>query len=412
MYHNILSHSERYEKPYESPDPIPGQGSSCQITHLIRSSVRIVLICVQGGTQMGKRLRVLLFACAILFVGFVVAGYWFNWTWTGFAGQHSSTKTFWDWLQLLGLLAVPTVIGIGAWMFTTKYVSVFEAGNIDNQREEALQAYINEMLKLLLVHDLRRASDDEVRKVAGVRTLTVLRKLDAVRKASVLQFLQEADLVNKDTCLVELEGVDLSGARLNGVKLEGVNLREVNLSGANLNGAHLGRTNLRGARLSAAYLNDADLSKADLSETDLSEANLGWGVLSGPTGSRILLGPANLSEANLHGARLNSANLRGTNLRGANLSGIQPGGARLSGANLSEVDLSDVDLSDVDLSEANLSNAKLNGANLSGANLTGTNLSGADLRGAKGITDELLGKAKTYEGAIMPDDSEHLSRGA
>ncbi len=106
---------------------------------------------------MGKRLRVLLFACAVLFVVFVVAGYWFNWTWTGFTGQNSSTKTFWDWLQLLAVLAVPTVIGIGVWVFTTKHVQVHEAGNIDNQREEALQAYIDEMLKLLLVNDLRGA---------------------------------------------------------------------------------------------------------------------------------------------------------------------------------------------------------------------------------------------------------------
>ncbi len=361
---------------------------------------------------MEKRLRVLLFAGAVLFVGLVVAGYWFKWSWTGFTGQNSSTKTFWDWLQLLGVLAVPAVIGIGALVFTTKQVQVREAENADNQREEALQAYIDEMLKLLLVNDLRRASDDdEVRKIARVRTLTVLRRLDPGRKASVLQFLQEADLVNKDKCLVELEGVDLSGARLNGIKLDGVSLREANLSGANLNGASLGGTDLSGARLSGAYLNDADLSKADLSEADLSEANLGWGILSGPAGSRILLGPSNLSEANLHGARLNGANLRGTNLRGADLSGVQPGGVNLSGANLSDVDLSDVDLSAVNLSNANLSNAKLSRANLPGADLSGANLSGANLSRAKGITDEQLGKAKTLEGAVMPDGSEHLSRG-
>jgi uncharacterized protein YjbI with pentapeptide repeats len=363
---------------------------------------------------MEKRLRVLLFAGAVLFVGLVVAGYWFKWSWTGFSGQNSSTKTLWDWLQLLGVLAIPAVIGIGAWVFTTKQVQAREAEHIDNQREEALQDYIDEMLKLLLVNDLRHASDDdEVRKIARVRTLTVLRRLDPDRKASVLHFLQEADLVNKDTCLVELEGVDLSEARLNGIRLDGVNLHEANLSGANLNGASLCGTNLSGARLSGAYLNDADLSKADLSEADLSEANLGWGILGGPAGSRILLGPSNLSEANLHRAKLNDANLRGTNLRGADLSGVHPSGVNLSGANLSNanlsnVDLSDVDLSAVNLSNANLSNAKLSRANLPGADLSGANLSGVDLSGAKGITDEQLGKAKTLEGAIMPDGSEHL----
>ena len=347
---------------------------------------------------MGKRSRLLIFVGAVLFVGLIVAGYWFEWDWTGFTEQNGSTKTLWDWLQLLGILAVPVVIGMGAWIFTTKQVQMREAENIDNQQEAALQEYLNKMLELLLVNDLRHSSeDDEVRKIARVRTVTVLRKLDPVRKASVLQFLQETDLVNKDKRIVELVGVDLGGARLSGVNLNGARLSEANLSGANLNGANLSGANLNGANLSGTYLNDADLSGADLSEADLNEANLGWAILSGPARSRIFLGPSNLSEANLRGAILSEANLRGANLREANLSGADLRGANPSGANFSGANLSDIDLSTVNLSDANLSNAKLSRANLRGTNL----------RGAKGVTDEQLGEAKSLEGAIMPDGSKH-----
>jgi uncharacterized protein YjbI with pentapeptide repeats len=49
----------------------------------------------------------------------------------------------------------------------------------------------------------------------------------------------------------------------------------------------------------------------------------------------------------------------------------------------------------------------LSAVNLSNANLSSANLPGADLSGAKGVTDEQLGKAKTLEGAIMPDGSKH-----
>ncbi|HYX48843.1 MAG TPA: pentapeptide repeat-containing protein, partial [Ktedonobacteraceae bacterium] len=260
---------------------------------------------------MQKRPRLLISVGAILFVGLVVAGYLFEWDWTGFTEQNGSAKTFWDWLQLLAVLAIPASIGMGAWVFTTKLVQVREAENIDNQREEALQAYINKMLELLLVNDLRHASDDdEVRKIAQVRTATVLRKLNPARKASVLQFLQETDLMNKDKRIVELVGVDLSGARLSGANLNGANLSDANLTGANLNGISLSEANLSGTRLNGSYLNDADLRRADLSRADMNKANLGWAILSGPDRSRIFLGPSNLSGANLSEANLNGANLR------------------------------------------------------------------------------------------------------
>jgi ABC-type molybdate transport system permease subunit len=49
---------------------------------------------------------------------------------TGFAG-----KTLFDWLTLLGILAVPVVVGFGAVWFTTRQGKVADAVNKDNQRE-------------------------------------------------------------------------------------------------------------------------------------------------------------------------------------------------------------------------------------------------------------------------------------
>jgi hypothetical protein len=69
---------------------------------------------------MEKRLLLLILVSVVLFIGLVVAGYWFKWGWTGFTEHNSAIKTFWDWLQLLSVLAIPAVIGIAALMFTTK----------------------------------------------------------------------------------------------------------------------------------------------------------------------------------------------------------------------------------------------------------------------------------------------------
>jgi uncharacterized protein YjbI with pentapeptide repeats len=126
------------------------------------------------------------------------------------------------------------------------------------------------MSELLLEKKLRdSAEEDEVRKIARVRTLTVLRGLDPIRKASVIQFLYESSLIGKDKCIIGLLGADLSGADLIDADLSGANLNRADLSLAKL-----GRVNLRRAKLIDADLREADLSLADLSGATFSGTNL------------------------------------------------------------------------------------------------------------------------------------------
>ena len=152
---------------------------------------------------------------------FISLAYSFGWDWTGFSsstnrititstskGTYTATiaqpaKSLWDWLQLLGVLAIPAVVGLGAAWYTGQQDKACDAANkqqhetelqiaTDNQRENALQAYIDKMSDLLLKKKLRDPAEgesDEVRKIARVRTLTVLRGLDPNRKVSLLQFL-------------------------------------------------------------------------------------------------------------------------------------------------------------------------------------------------------------------------------
>jgi uncharacterized protein YjbI with pentapeptide repeats len=318
---------------------------------------------------------VVLFALVV----FIFAVYKFGWDWTGFTsgfGKITTTstsngittateklpeRTFLDWLQLLGALAIPVVVGFGTVWFTTKQGQVSNEENKDNQREAALQAYLNNMSELLLKEKLRESAEDaEVRKIARARTLTVLRGLDAVRKASVLQFLYESDLIDKDKYIIDLGGADLSGANIGRAHLFGSNLRAANLGKANLLGAYL-----ESAYLAGANLRGADLRQADLIQTDLFRANL-----SG----------ANLSMAGFYRANLLQASLEGADLRAANLLQANLNGANLRGANLSSrADLSEADLSRADMGRANLSGANLGGADLSGAVMLEANLSGAEL---------------------------------
>src|SRR5205814_9715114 len=127
-------------------------------------------------------------------------------------------------LQLLGVLAIPVVVGFGAAWFTTKQIQASEASNkqqhetelqiaTDNQREAALQAYIDKMSELILDKNLFN-STKEPRTIARVRTLTVLTRLDKERKWSVLQFLHESGLIGKGVRNIDLDGADLTDANL------------------------------------------------------------------------------------------------------------------------------------------------------------------------------------------------------
>jgi len=115
--------------------------------------------------------------------------------------------------------------------------------------------------------------------------------------------------------------------------------------------------------------------------------------------------------------RLSKVNLNGADLREADLSN-----ANLSAADLSGADLSGADLRGADLSEAILNGAVLKGAQLgtarqivvlpdggaepaepNPANLRQAVLNHTDLTKATGWTHEQLDRAKSLNGAIMPD---------
>ena len=211
-----------------------------------------------------------------------------------------SGKTLWDWLQLL---FIPAILTLGAVWITARLNhdrEIAEAQRntdrelaeaqhtadyrlaVDNQREAAIQAYINSMSALLLEKNLRESNEnDEVRNIARVRTLTVLPNLDPLRKRNVLLFLHESGLIDNNKRIIDLSEADLSDANLGGV-----NLSDANLSGADLSGADLSDANLSGAIFfSITYVprafggtivipNHADLSGANLNGANLNGAKV------------------------------------------------------------------------------------------------------------------------------------------
>jgi uncharacterized protein YjbI with pentapeptide repeats len=345
--------------------------------------------------------------------------------WTGFRG-----KTVWDLMDLLIVPLALVVIGLVFTMLQDARQQEFEAAReqrsqdaeaerarqaqkIEGRRaeaerdlaeqsaqDEALQAYLDQMNQLLLENDLRASDEDsEVRTLARARTLTVLGRLDPSRKTALMQFLVEAELVQRvegRKPIIELSGADLSGADLSGADLHGANLAEANLNHADLSSvwmdnASLFKANLSHAKLGAAELRHVDLSSANLADADLSvKAGLDY------LGKDYVEGPV---AAFAPQALFTSANLSGADLSGVNLHKAQLSEANLSHAKLVGTTLSGADLTSADLTEANLTKA---------------NLSGASVYPIKDMTNKRLvdtrkleEQAASLEGATMPDGSKH-----
>ncbi len=311
--------------------------------------------------------------------------------WTGFGqykvnGEVEPFKTLWDWLDLL---IVPIVLALGGYLFTRSENQRTQKIAHESRQDDTLQAYLDGMAQLLTDKDrpLHRAQlGDSLSTVARARTLTVLPRLDGDRKARVVQFLYESDLIITDRPVFDLRGAKLRGAELAEADLNYAHLLGANLSGANLSGAYLG-----GADLRAATLREANLSKAHLEDVSLYTADLS---------------EANLNGADLEMARLSEANLSRANLSRANLSGASLSGTRLIAARLSRANLSGARLGRVHL---NLTNAHLSHPDLQELPdfLEGAYLSNADLSNVQGITVEELEEAESLKGATMPNGQKY-----
>jgi len=218
----------------------------------------------------------------------------------------------WDWLELLGVLAIPVVVGFGAAWFTAQQGKVSDREYKDNQRETALQAYIDKISELLLREHLGESTCNlQVETIARARTATVLRTLDPDRRGSLIRFLSRAGILVKCT---EKEKA-LAGLDLHGADLSQLNLNSINMSAADLRGAYLSSSDLSGAlliiaKISETFLHEANLSGADLTGADLSRSYLFGANLAG----------ANLSWANLRYAKIMKEQLeKAESLKGATM---------------------------------------------------------------------------------------------
>jgi uncharacterized protein YjbI with pentapeptide repeats len=358
--------------------------------------------------------------------------------------KRDDAKTLWDWMSLL---LVPASLALFAyWLQVRQEIekrkeesdkaeklaeeqakkdraekqAQFEKEIANsNQREQALESYLDSMSGLLvdrnlsvLIRKVRQKSlidNEQYRLEAGLdviraRTLSILRRLniertdsnkqlvDEERKASVLLFLYDTELIklNKRT-----------DGEIDKTLFESLlNLSDADFSGANFSGAILSNAILSNANFSSANFSSANFSGAILHNTILEFANLSNANLSSAILIDSILLDANLSNANLNESNLSNSHLSDANLSNANLSGTDLSNACLNGANLSSVKLSNANLNNADLIDASLSNSYLYGVSLNNADLSNANLTDANLTGVRHWTEHQLSSAQLCRTAL------------
>ena len=183
---------------------------------------------------------------AVIVAGYLPKAYFLS----GFGGTHNH-KTLWDWLSLAGVPA--SLAGLGFWLQIQQ-----QHRNEEQLQEEILQNYYDKVSALLVDKNLLAiaakvpkvefrdqdaeesptdsdtgyTATPEEKELLGVsldviraRTLATLRRLDGSRKASLIQFLAEADII-KEKLRLSIKGADLTSARLAGADLTDVNLSD------------------------------------------------------------------------------------------------------------------------------------------------------------------------------------------
>jgi len=226
--------------------------------------------------------------------------------------------TLWDWAQLLIIPAV--IAGGGAW-FNSRQNARERFTQEQRTQDDALQKYVDYISKTITDGKLYSSSDDlvlnEARITIRAQTLAVLTRLsDPYRKASVLQFMYEAGLIDGDDPFLSLLGANLQGVNLRkiGSTLEAINLRYASLnkgtfSQASMTNSYLYRADLTGADLTGADLTGADLRGANLTDARLEGAYL-WNAKLDPYVDEYRGEPYE-TPTKLHNADLSEAHLEG-----------------------------------------------------------------------------------------------------
>jgi uncharacterized protein YjbI with pentapeptide repeats len=291
---------------------------------------------------------------------------------TGFPDSYSPNgvftrgKTLWDWLELLIVPIILTILAI--------YISNFQKNReisieMLETQNRAIQDY-HLLVTQTIMESKGNITLDVSKNLLRARTLAILSIISNQQKAALIQFIIESGLLNITSKCLDQRRFNLSNIEWLPGRYENIVLSGINMSKSHSCQSSFHQSIISGSNLIGSIIEFTSFIKADLNYCDLSHSEI---LSSLFTEARLI--KAKLIDANLQGNDFRGSILRNAKLRGSNLKGSKFNKAYLLSADLSFTNLTDVDLSDANLSYANLYGAKLNGTILNNAILEGTIIS-------------------------------------
>lgn len=231
---------------------------------------------------------------------------------------------------LIGLIGTLILAGVNLrGVYVTKQDKQYQREEVKEQQQKEQQDREAENSKKLLQdfmnyisglqeNKLLTSNDNyEIRK-ATARTQTTLRGLNPKDKGLLLEYLNNAGLINGDKPIIALHLMDIEGANFQGILLKEVNFQRAYLSLSNFNGSILRNadfsnailvgSNFTNATLIKGNLQEAALIQSDFTKTDLREANFQGADLKGANFKQADITEANFQEAkNLTATQIKSA---------------------------------------------------------------------------------------------------------
>ena len=206
-------------------------------------------------------------------------------SWTGFGESEKddakeAAKTLWDWLDLM---IIPIALALIGWLWGQIEKAKTMKSEDERSKNETLESFLKVMTELIITNNLHNGPTPQTIAISRARINIALSNLDGERKGQVLQFLYEANLIEKNPPKLSLVGSNLKNILIDEIKLgeseiRGAYFNNSSIQNANLNGVHMIACDFTGANLSKTLVKNADFSysiflKAKLRHMDLTTAN-------------------------------------------------------------------------------------------------------------------------------------------
>ena len=274
----------------------------------------------------------------------------------------------------------------------------------ENYQDDIIRSYLTEISDLIIKNNETLTNRGVTVTTVRLKTLHILKQLDAERKSFILEFLHENGQLKVqqsnaplDLSKANLDGIDFRRIRqTDGISLKGTSLRHARFDNLQLNKLDLSNTNLEGAIFTGSSLKQIDFSFSILTDAQFDQVTVESMNFNKVNGFGV-----NFNEARISDLRFSNAKLLNSSFLNAKLSRIDIETSDFSFSNwtrcqwnsirtgpgcvLEHADFTEAQLLGVDMINSEMSESKLVKVNSDVVTFSRTTMKNTDFSFMRGV---------------------------